>query len=218
VSNLVDDYLMELRKLLPKALRKDIAAEVEDHLQESASSNGEEVAVARFGSAQEVARAFAGQAALHDIRRAAVLLVLAVVPFGLASLPFPRDLIPAWGASSMDRWPEQAPQVAGQQDAILVLFCASVGLVLLGVVASALRWRRIGLILHTASSVATIALGTMTTVLAVRWERALPAAPSLFWIVLYAFVGAVVLAAATRLGIRAGRTYAAARGGVARAA
>ena len=136
MSNLVDDYLMELRKLLPKALRKDIAAEVEDHLQESASSNGEEVAVTRFGSAQEVARAFAGQAALHDIRRAAVLLVLAVVPFGLASLPFPRDLIPCMRApvhGPLARTSAPGGGSAGRDPGPLL---RKRGLVLLGVVAS----------------------------------------------------------------------------------
>jgi hypothetical protein len=63
VSGLVDDYLAELQRLLPKAIRKDISDELKDHLQESASSHGEEAAVAQFGPAREVARAFTGQAA-----------------------------------------------------------------------------------------------------------------------------------------------------------
>lgn len=212
MSGLIDDYLNELKGLLPRVVRRDVADEVEDHLRESASMHGEEAAVSRFGAARDIARASAGRAAMHYLRRAAVLLVLAAVPFGLAAFPLPTDLIPAWGATPFDRWPQEDVQVAGQQDAILVLFCVSVALVVLGVLLSVLRWRRIGLMLHAGSLTAIVALGVTVTVLSVRWQRALPVAPSYLWIVLYACLGALALAAAAWLIVGAGRANARLRG------
>jgi hypothetical protein len=99
--------------------------------------------------------------------------------------------------------------VAGLQDAILVLLCLSVGLVLGGIVVSWVGWRRVGLAMHAASFLTVAALGITVGALAVRWERALPAAPGPAWIILYVFAGCAALAAAGALALRAGRACAA---------
>lgn len=54
MSDLIDEYLGAMREALPKALRQDVVAEVEDHLRESAASVGAEEAVARFGPARDL--------------------------------------------------------------------------------------------------------------------------------------------------------------------
>ncbi len=187
MSDLVGDYLADLQKALPRPMRRDVVAEIEDHLRESASTNGPEEAVARFGPAHDLALLFAVQLAVRDVRRAARLLLLAILPFVIAVCPLPRGLLPAWGAASLDRWPEQLP-VAWLQDVILVLLCVSAVFAFMGIAVAESRRLRLGLLLHVAALLSIIAFGTMVTVLAVQWESAFPSAPSPIWVAIYVFI------------------------------
>jgi hypothetical protein len=202
MSDLVGDYLAELRMGLPGPLRRDVVAEIEDHLRESASANGAAEAVARFGPARDLAFSFARRVAVRDTRRAALLLLLATFPLAVATCPFPRGLLPAWGASSLDGWIEQVP-AASLQDAILVLLCVSGALVLSGIVVAESRRPQIGLLLQTFALLSIIALGVTVTVLATRWGGALPSAPSPMWIAVYVLTAGTALTGAGKLGLRA---------------
>jgi hypothetical protein len=55
----IEEYLAELARLLPRGRRRRrILAEVEAHLRDAAAEHGDAEAIARFGAAAEVARAF----------------------------------------------------------------------------------------------------------------------------------------------------------------
>lgn len=199
----VDEYLDRLRKALPTFLQRRLVPEIEDHLRESAAANGAEEAIARFGPATDLARAFKARAALHGVRLGGLLLILAMLPLALAVFPLPRDLLPAWGASSADRWPQQPIAVAGQQDLIAILLIASVVLVLCLVAAAVFRRVYLSLLLQGVALVAITALGVNVAVLAVRWRFALPSAPSLAWITAYMVAAVAIIALATLLSFRA---------------
>ncbi len=203
MSDAIDEYLAGLQEALPRPLRHDVVDEVEDHLRESAAVHGADEAVARFGPARELGRVFAVRSALRDVRRASLLLLLAVIPLVVAAFPLPHGLLPAWGATPIAEWPQRPIAVADRQDAILILLLACVALVLAGVVTAAFRRVRLALLLHFGALLSTVALGLVVADLAVRWARALPAAPSPAWIVVYGLLAVSLLAVAGRLGLRA---------------
>lgn len=203
MSSPVDRYLAELGRALPRAVRRRVVAEAEDHLRASALAHGEEEALARFGSARELARSFARAAAIRETRRAALLLAAALVPAAGASYPLPHDLLPPWGSAPLDHWPEAAFDVGLRQDAILLLLLVTPALVAAGIVAAVTR--RIGLALPLCGVALTslVALSATVAILAFEWERASPAASGFFWLAFYALAQALTLTAAGALGARA---------------
>jgi hypothetical protein len=189
VSSL-DDYLEQLRRALPAGSRPDVLAEVEDHLRESSAVHGEEEALARFGPAHDLARALAGTAAKRETLRGALLLVFAFVAAAFAVYSVPENLLPPWGAAPHERWP-QGPfpaGVASKQDAIMVLFLVAGILAVAGAAAAARRRVRLALALLAGGQASLVTLTVLAAVLAVQWERALPAAPGLIWVAAYALV------------------------------
>jgi hypothetical protein len=201
----IDHYLAELRRALPAGSRRRVLAEVEDHLRESAAVHGEDEALARFGSARDLAASLAGTAAVRETLRAAALLLLALVPAALAAYPLPQNLLPPWGAAPADRWP-QGPfptGVAWKQDAILLLLLVAGALGTGGITTSAFRRVRLALPLLAGGLVSLVSLAVVGTVLALQWERALPAAPGPIWIAAYALVQTLALAGAAAFAGRA---------------
>ncbi|MFN8185597.1 MAG: hypothetical protein U0R69_00810 [Gaiellales bacterium] len=199
MSNGIDEYLDELGRALPRSIRARILAEVEDHLRESAKTHGDGGALARFGSARELARELRTTAAASAIRRSALLLLAALVPAVLIAFPLPHGLLPpAWGTSPAGvAWPDGfAP--AAQQDAIAMLLLATAALALAGVAAALARRRRLALMLVTAGIVSMSATISLAAILALGWGAAVDGEPSALWIAGYAFAGALAVAAATR--------------------
>lgn len=201
----IEHYLTELGRALPAGSKRRVLAEVEDHLRESAVLHGEEEALARFGSARDLARSLAATAAVRETRRASVLLLLALVPTALAVYPLPLNLLPPWGAAPVERWP-QGPfptGVAAKQDAVLLLLLV-VGVLSTGGIATGVSRRvRLGLPLLAGGLVSLASLTIVVAVLAVQWERAVPVAPGLIWIASYALVQTLALAGAAAFASRA---------------
>ena len=89
--------LEELRRTLPRVGRDRLLAEAEDHLREAAARVGEEEAVARFGSAHDLARGLAPLRAEAWTRLAALSALAAAVSFVLAYPVYENNLPPRRG-------------------------------------------------------------------------------------------------------------------------
>lgn len=199
MSNEIDGYLDELGQALPRSLRQRILAEVEDHLRESAKLHGEGVALARFGSARELACELRATAAASAIRRGAILLLATLVPVALLAFPLPHGLLPpAWGTAPAGiTWPDGFA-AAARQDAITVLLLGTTVLALAGVTAALARRRRLALLLVTAGTVSVTVTIVLAVTLALGWGVAVEGEPSVVWIAGYALAGALAVAATMR--------------------
>lgn len=154
---MIERYLAELARRLPRRGRSRNLAELEDHLRASAEAHGEEEAIRRFGRPEDVARSF--RRAPNLARIALVAAVLTMVP---AFYGVPENQLPP------APWPEgQMPfGLEWKRDAVLVL----AGLAAAGIVSG----RRIVTMLGLAFAVAASALAV---ILAIEWSSAVPGSP-----------------------------------------
>jgi hypothetical protein len=152
----IEEYLQALGRLLPRGPgRRRTLAEVEDHLREAAEEVGEEEeAVARFGSPEEVARAFADERLARATPWSALVVLLCLGGYLGAYLLAENALPPApWPseseAPSFLRW-----TAAGATWS----FAAAAGAGVLALVLAALSRGR--------SALAALALSTLALALA----------------------------------------------------
>ena len=185
-------YVRELERRLPFALghRARVVAEVREHLRE-----GGDEALARFGSAEELAAELRPELRSRALATASwlvpLLVVVFVVPFYVipenAFPPAPWDAVPAY--------------LAWKQDAALVAFavalCAGVAAALVGRVSP--RWALSPLWLCLA---ALVAATTFAMVMDVQWIEEVPgtSAAVVYGALLPLRVVVVALAAAVVVG------------------
>ena len=163
---MIERYLAELARLLPRSGRRRIVAEVEDHLRASAEEHGEEEAIRRFGRAEDVARSF--RRAPNFGRVALVAAVLTMVP---AFYGLPENHLPP------APWPEGDMPfgLEWKRDAVLLL----AGLAAVGIVSGRRLVTVVGLVLAAAAS-------GLAVILAIEWTNSVPGTPG--WLSLTALV------------------------------
>jgi hypothetical protein len=155
---MIERYLAELERLLPRRARRKILAEVEDHLRSSAEVHGEEEAIKRFGPEEEVARSFRRGPNLGRIALVAAVATMLPAFYGLPE----NQLPPA-------PWPEgEMPfGLEWKRDAVLLLAALAAVAILSG--------RRLITVLGLA--IAVIA-STLAVILAIEWVDAVPGTPA----------------------------------------
>ena len=168
----VERRLEELRRTLPVVGRDRLLAEAEDHLREAAARVGEEEAVARFGSADDLARQLAPLRVEVWTRLAAVSAAVAALSFLLAYPVYENNLPPA-------PWPTAAAipdHLAWKRDAVVLLMlvtCAAAAAGLVGL-------RGAAPVLLAAPPL----LGAVGLLLTAQWDDAVPGTPD--WLLLVA--------------------------------
>jgi hypothetical protein len=183
----IEAYLAELRRRLPRLGRGRIVAEVEDHLREAARERGEEQAIADFGPPDELARAFAPRAAA----RLAALVVLPLLAYPLLTYPIVESSLPP------APWPDSVPAyLAWKRDVSLYLWAASLvaGVVVLIAVR---RGGRVLLAAVVATVAALVPMAVLQLVLAVQWADAVPGTPR--WLLLVPVLELVLVTAGAGL-------------------
>jgi hypothetical protein len=184
---MIERYLAELERHLPRWRRRRILTEFEDHLRSSAEIHGEEEAIRRFGPAEEVARGFRRGPNLARIALAAAVATMIPAFYGAPE----NSLPPA-------PWPEGEMPTAleWKRDGVLVLAALAAVAILSG--------RREATLLGLASALAASALAVT---LAIEWRDAVPGAPD--WLALVALVpGLLALAGLASYRAAAPRTQA----------
>ena len=191
----IERYLAELSRELPLWVRRGVLAEVEDHLRESARVDGEDEAVARFGSARDFARGFRHLAALQVAAVAALVALLLPV----LSYPLVENALPPAPWPSADAMPDA---LQWKLDAIKAFYLVA----LLAGSAAAVLVRKPGRELVIASAVVLAALahvGALSTVLSIQWEGAVTGTPG--WLRLVAVAQLLATVGAAALLVRAAR-------------
>jgi hypothetical protein len=155
---MIERYLAELERRLPRRGRRRILVELEDHLRSSAEAHGEEEAIRRFGRPEDVARSFRRGPNVGRIALGAAVVTMLPAFYGLPE----NHLPPA-------TWPEgQMPfGLEWKRDAVLVL----AGLAGIGI----LSGRRVVTLLGLAFAVAASALAV---ILGIEWADAVPGTPA----------------------------------------
>jgi hypothetical protein len=164
----IDDYLAELRRLLPRRLRQRALDEVEDHLRESAEKYGELEAVRRFGDPAELAR---GLAAVHvrsaigaAVVSSAALLVVPLFAYVVTENALPPATWPEGAMPTNLEWKLQAAM--GLYGLALSAFAFGALLLLLR------RAAAIALLTLGGAAAATAAMGVVATALSLEWADA----------------------------------------------
>lgn len=167
---MIERYLAELERRLPRRGRRRILAELEDHLRSSAETYGEEEAIRRFGPPEEVARSFSRGPNIGRI--ALVAAVAAMLP---AFYGVPENQLPP------APWPEgQMPfSLEWKRDAVLVLAALAGVAIFFG--------RRA---VTTVGLAAAVAASALAVILALEWADAVPGTPS--WLALAGLVPGLV--------------------------
>ena len=167
---MIERYLAEVERRLPRRGRRRNLAELEDHLRASAEVHGEDEAIRRFGPPEEVARSFRRGPNLGRIALAAAVATMLPAFYGLPE----NQLPPA-------PWPEgQMPfGLEWKRDAVLVFAALAAGAIITG--------RRTVTMLGLASAAAASALAVILTI---EWANAVPGTPD--WLVLAALVPGLV--------------------------
>ncbi|MBA2359558.1 MAG: hypothetical protein H0V79_01245 [Actinobacteria bacterium] len=174
---MIDRYLAELAARLPRRRRTQVLAEAEDHLRQAAEAHGEEEAIRRFGTTEEVAVGFRTP---RRLRLGQLLLAAAVASMVPSFYGAPENWLPP------APWPEgELPfSLAWKRDAILVLAA-------LAALSTLFAVRRLALFTGAgAAGLASLTAG----VLAVEWSDAVPGAPG--WLPLVGLVPGLIAAAA----------------------
>jgi hypothetical protein len=166
----IEHYLAELRRRLPCYCRRRVLEEAEEHLRLAASRIGEEQAVARFGSVDEVARAFRARA--RSFYSATVLA--AALAFPVLAYPLLENGLPPATWPSEDQMPSE---LAWKRDAIVWLFAAAAVCGAIALVGYLLR-RRVFAPAALASLALLTALGALATILNVQWRDHMPGVPA----------------------------------------
>jgi hypothetical protein len=163
---MIERYLAEVERCLPRRGRRQILAELEDHLRSSADVHGEEDAIRRLGPPEEVARGFRRSPNIGRIALAAAVATMLPAFYGLPE----NQLPPA-------PWPEgQMPfGLEWKRDAVLVLGALSVA----AVVSGRRRVTLLGLGFAAAASALAVILG-------IEWRDEVPGTPA--WLVLAGLV------------------------------
>jgi hypothetical protein len=176
----IERYLAELEGRLPRVRRRRFLAEAGEHLRDSADRHrsaglspeeAEAAAVADFGTADDVARRFQGEAAVAETRVASFLVLAAVLCFVFPLYVVPENTLPpaAWDAKPRDIGVLQAVTVG--------LWIAALGLATLG---AALAWTRRSTAAAWAARAAALtvaAAGLGSAALVWRWFAAAPSTP-----------------------------------------
>jgi uncharacterized membrane protein len=155
---MIERYLAEIERRLPRRGRRGILAELEDHLRSSAKVHGEDEAIRRFGPPEEVARSFRRGPNLARIALAAAVATMLPAFYGLPE----NQLPPA-------PWPENEMPfgLEWKRDAVLLLAALAAVAILSG--------RR--LITVFGLALAVIA-STLAVILAIEWGNAVPGTPA----------------------------------------
>jgi hypothetical protein len=193
----IDRFLDELARELPPWRRRRMLAEAEDHLREAAREVGEDEAVARFGSASDVARGFRGTAAV----KLAAAAVFAALALPLLSYPLVENGLPPAPWPTEQAMPEH---LRWKLDAVEILYLLALGA---GAVAL-LFLRRAGRELVVACVVVLAVLlhvAALSTVLTMQWANAVPGTPG--WLRLVAVAQLVATLGAAALLVRAARPH-----------
>lgn len=154
---MIERYLEELERRLPRRGRRRILAELEDHLRSSAELHGEEEAIRRFGPPEEVARGFRRR----NFGRIALAAAVATMLPAFYGLP-ENHLPPA-------TWPEgQMPfGLEWKRDAVYVLAALATAAILSG----RSRVTMLGLASAAAASALAVILG-------IEWADTVPGTPA----------------------------------------
>jgi hypothetical protein len=159
-----EQYVRELERRLPFALghRARALAEVSEHLRE-----GGDEALARFGSADELARELRPELRARAVATASWLLPLLVVVFVIPFYVIPENAFPP------APWAAVPAYLAWKRDAALVAFVVAVGAAVAGMVIARLspRWALPVLWLSVA---ALFAAATFAMVLDAQWIDEVP--------------------------------------------
>jgi hypothetical protein len=192
-------YLRELERRLPFALghRPRVLAEVREHLRE-----GGDEALARFGSAAELAAELRPELRARAVATASWLVPILVVAFVVPFYVIPENAFPA------APWDAVPGYLAWKQDAALVAFAVAVGGAATAAVLGRLapRWALPPLSLSVGALVAATAFAM---IMDAQWIEAVPGtSPALVYGALLPLRGAVVvLATAILVGaLRDGRS------------
>ncbi|HET9674397.1 MAG TPA: hypothetical protein VFP31_06250 [Gaiellaceae bacterium] len=190
----IEEYLARLRRSLGPGLHRRALAEVEAHLRESAAEVGEDEAVRRFGSPEELARELRGPRATRLAAVGAFVLLLSFV----ALYPVAENTLPPapWPAG------EQPSQLAWKQDLVTALLLFAAGAAAVGTA----RLRRANGSLLAATAVAVVAgsaAAIVGVVLSFEWADAVPGTPG--WLPYVGFANVAVAAVAAALVLRAAR-------------
>jgi HAAS len=163
---MIERYLAELERRLPRRGRRRILAELRDHLRSSAEVYGEDEAIRRFGPPEEVARSFRREANLGRFALAAAIMTMLPTFYGLPE----NQLPPA-------PWPdgEMPFGLEWKRDAVLVLAALAAGALLSG----RRRVTMFGLACTAASS-------ALAVILTIEWANAVPGTPA--WLALAGLV------------------------------
>jgi hypothetical protein len=167
---MIERYLAELERQLPRRARGRILAELEDHLRTSAEVHGEDEAIRRLGPPDEVARSFRRAPNLGRIALAAAVATMLPAFYGLPE----NQLPPA-------PWPEgQMPfGLEWKRDAVLVLAALAAAALLSG----RRRVTMLGLAVAAAAS-------GLAVILTIEWAEAVPGTP--VWVPLAGLVPGLV--------------------------
>lgn len=153
MSSLIAAYLADLDRALAfdPALARDVRDEIEDHLREAAEQRGEHEAVARFGQAPQIARAYAS-AGLATRLRGSWLAALGLLCITFVLMRLRTLLLDVPGGAGALTWLDRGGLTVG-------LLC----IVAVGVLAYRTRFaaidRRIQLVLRFGCSALILSVG-----------------------------------------------------------
>ena len=194
----IDEYLEELRRLLPRIARVRALAEVREHLRDSAAQHrtagisagdAELRATGEFGDVQDVARRLGRELAVRETRLAALVTLGAVAVF-----VFPFYVIPE-NTLGPAPWAQKPSDIVLLQKVALGLWSAAGALAAASAIVAWTRWPRAASVALIAAGAAMLATTAASIALWVRWHEHTLSTPAWATPPALACVGAVVLAA-----------------------
>lgn len=176
----IDEYLAELGRLLPRARRRRVLAETEEHLRDAARACREEglddraaerLAVERFGASESVAGEVAAVYAIVGVRRASLLAVGAALALFLPLYGIPENTLPP------ATW-DQKPSDIGMLQTVLVVTWLTASLFAgLGLALSLLRHARAARAALLGAVAAVVTFLVVGSLLFARWLEEAPSTP-----------------------------------------
>jgi hypothetical protein len=171
----IGEYLGKLEGRLPRLRRRRILAEVEDHLCDSAARHrasglgqhaAEAAAVRDFGEVGVVARRFAAETAILEIRAAAALTVGAVLLFVFPLYVVPENTLPP------ATWMEKPRDIFVLQVTTISLWVVAGALAAASAIFAWTRWSRFAAVVLQLVPIALAASVLASVALVVRWFSA----------------------------------------------
>lgn len=176
----IDEYLAELERHLPRAHRRRLLSEAEEHLRDSAHAQrlrgidndaAEHAATEGFGAPSLVAHRMASVSALRDVRRAAALAVAAVAFLVFPLYGIPENTLPP------ARWDAKPADIASLQRLAIGFWLVALVFAVAGLGCSLSRHARFAVPLAMGAAGAVAGLFVVGVVLTVRWFAEAPWTP-----------------------------------------